>query len=169
MKKKYFLMFLVSAAFILLPFFLRDEFLKFKSYGLLGIFIINFLGNATIFLPAPAIASVIAGGSIYNPFAVAIIASLGAALGDMVGFAFGYSGKTILITSHNFLFNVSRDVFKSVGPFIIFIAALIPNPFFDAIGLLAGFVHYKPTKFFVIMLSARVTRNLILASFGSLF
>lgn len=168
MKKKYFFMFLVSAVFILLPFFLRDEFLRFKSYGLLGIFLINFLGNVTVFSPAPALASVIAGGSIYNPIAVAAVASLGAAAGDMIMFTLGYSGKAFFLTKHNLFFEISRDVFKSVGAIIIFIVALIPNPFFDVIGILAGFVRYKPAKFFVIMLAGRFARNLILAGFGSL-
>lgn len=167
MKRNHILIFLLAIALIILPFYFRDELANLKSFGLIGLFLINFFGNAIIFLPAPAIASVIAAGSIYNPLIVALVSSLGGTLGEMVGFFLGHSGKKLFVKKHHFLFLILKDLFKSYGTVIVFVVALIPNPFFDVIGILAGFLHYSPKKFFIATFLGRILRNLILSYFGS--
>lgn len=167
MKRKYILIFLISLVLVFLPFYFSNELENLKSLGLLGLFLINFFGNATVFLPAPAIVSVVAAGSIYNPLVVALVSSLGGTAGEMVGFILGHSGKKIFVKNHHFLFLILMDLFKSYGTIIIFIAALIPNPFFDAMGVLAGFLHYSPKKFFIVTFFGRILRNLALSFFGS--
>lgn len=163
------LFFLLSIFIVGISVYFQNQLAQFKSLGLLGIFLINFIGNATFFLPGPAIATVVAGGVIYPAFSVAIAASLGATFGDMVGYILGYSGKKLFIKDHHILFLVTRDIFKHYGTIIIFIFALIPNPLFDIIGLLGGLAHFSPIRFFVLLLLGRTIRNLLLASLGSLF
>lgn len=167
MKINHILIFLLAIVLIILSFYFRDELANLKSLGILGLFLINFFGNATVFLPAPVIASVVAAGSIYNPLVVTLISSLGGTAGEMVGFVLGHSGKNIFVKKHHFLFLILIDLFKSYGTVIIFIAALIPNPFFDVMGILAGFIHYSPKKFFVVTLFGRIIRNLVLSFIGS--
>ena len=84
-------MFLVSIAVIFLALHFQHRLSHFRSLGLLGIFLINFLSSATIFLPAPGIATVVAGGAIYSPIAVGLVAALGATLGDMISYMLGVS------------------------------------------------------------------------------
>ncbi len=167
MKINHILIFLLAIVLILLPFYFRDELVNLKSLGILGLFLINFFGNATVFLPAPAIASVVAAGSIYNPLIVTLVSSLGGTAGEMVGFVLGHSGKKIFVKKHHFLFLILMDLFKGYGTAIIFVVALIPNPFFDVIGILAGFLHYSPKKFFIVTFLGRIIRNLVLSYFGS--
>ncbi len=166
---KYLVTFILAIVIIALSIYFQNQLSQFKSLGLIGIFLINFLGNATILLPGPAIATVVAGGVIYPAFSVAIAASLGATFGDMIGYALGYSGKKLFIKNHHILFVVMRDIFQKYGTIMVFVFALIPNPFFDVIGLLGGLAHYSPIKFFVLLLLGRTIRNLLLASLGSLF
>lgn len=154
---------------IALSVYFQNQLAQFKSLGLLGIFLINFIGNATFFLPGPAIATVVAGGVIYPAFSVAVASSLGATLGDMIGYLLGYSGKKLFIKNHHILFVVMRDIFQKYGTITVFAFALIPNPFFDIIGLLGGIAHYSPIKFFTLLLLGRTIRNILLASLGSLF
>ena len=168
MSKTHVLAFLAAVILVLLPFYFRDELANnLKSLGILGLFLINFFGNATVFLPAPAIASVVAAGSIYNPLIVTLVSSLGGTAGEMVGFVLGHSGKKIFVKKHHFLFLILMDLFKGYGTAIIFVVALIPNPFFDVIGILAGFLHYSPKKFFIVTFLGRIIRNLVLSYFGS--
>lgn len=166
---KHLLIFFLSIFVVGLSVYFQNQLAQFKSLGLLGIFLINFIGNATFFLPGPAIATVVAGGAVYPAFSVAVASSLGATLGDMIGYALGYSGKKLFIKNHHILFVVMRDIFQKYGTIAVFAFALIPNPFFDVIGLLGGLAHFSPVRFFVLLLLGRTIRNLLLASLGSLF
>jgi len=166
-KRDYLILFLASIALIAISYYFRTELTQLGSFGLLGIFIINVLGSATLFLPAPAIATVVAGGFLYNPLFVAIVAGVGSALGDMVSFALGHSGKEIFIKKNSFWYKILKETFHKFGAGFIIIFSLIPNPIFDAVGIFAGLFSYSPVKFFVYVLIGRFFRNLLLAYLGS--
>lgn len=168
-KRRIILLFFISVTFIALSILFRNYLSQFKSLGILGIFLINFFGNATLFLPAPAIASVVAGGLVYPPILVALASSLGAALGDLIGFSIGHSGKSLFIKNHHRWYMIFKDLFHKFGLMIVFIFAFFPNPFFDAIGIVAGVFGIPLKRFFVALLLGRLLRNLLLAYFGSLF
>ncbi len=148
-------------------FVFREKLIELKSLGLLGIFLINFFGNATVFFPAPAIVSVVAGGAIYPPLLVALSSGLGAALGDMIGFMFGASGKMLFIKQNFKWYEGLKGGFQKAGDVIIFVFAFIPNPFFDIIGVVAGVFRYSPRRFFVLLFAGRFIRGIILAYIGS--
>lgn len=168
MKKSYLLIFLLSLIVIFLAFFFQARLLQLKTLGLLGIFLINLLGSATIFLPAPAIASVVAGGMLYPPFSVALVSAVGATLGDGLGFLLGHSSKEIfMLKRHKFLYPTLKDLFHQYGSIMIFVFALIPNPVFDAIGILAGIFSFSPVRFFILLFLGRLIRNVILAQFSA--
>lgn len=134
----------------------------------MGIFLINLIGNATIFFPAPAIASVVVGGALYPVPLVAAVSALGASLGDMVGFFLGLSGKHVLFQKQEHaVYVVLREYFKRFGAIVIFVFALVPNPFFDVVGILAGTFTYSWYRFFLLLLAGRLLRDLALASFGA--
>ena len=95
------LLLIISILIIAASYFFQEKLSQFSSLGLLGIFLINLLWSATIFLPAPAIITVIAGGIIYSPFLVALVATFGATLGDLLGFLLGISGKNVFLKSFN--------------------------------------------------------------------
>lgn len=163
----FFLSILLSAAF----FENKDYFKHATSLGLLGLFVVNFISSATFFVSAPAFLTIITGGSLYSPILVAVVAAVGACLGDMLGFLFGHSGRRLMkksLDSHRFIRFLEKH-FHRHGALIIFIIAIIPNPFFDAIGILAGIVNFPPLKFFAIMLVGRFLRYWALAQVGAHF
>lgn len=160
---------LLSLLLIVLAFYLQKQLSSFQSLGLFGIFLINLVGNATVFLPAPAFVSVVAGGFVYPPLAVAVVSGFGGAIGDMVGFLFGISGKKLFIKNHHKLYILFKDLFHKFGGIVIFVAALVPNPFFDVIGIVGGVFFYPPVKFFLLLFAGRLIRNLLLAYAGSVF
>lgn len=161
--------FLLSIVLSIAFYVFRDYFKEASSLGLLGLFIVNFISSATFFVSAPAFFTIITGGNLYSPILVAVVASIGACLGDMLGFAFGHSGRKLTkkkLDRHKTIRFLEKH-FHRHGALIIFILAVIPNPFFDAIGILAGVVNYPPLKFFAIMLVGRFIRYWLLAEFGS--
>jgi membrane protein YqaA with SNARE-associated domain len=147
----------------------KDFFKHASSLGLLGLLIINFVSSATFFVSAPAFLTIIAGGNLYSPILVGGVAAIGACLGDMIGFLFGHSSRRLMKKSldrHRAIRFLEKH-FHRHGGLIIFLLAIIPNPFFDAVGILAGVVNYPPKKFFIIMLIGRFLRYWALAQIGS--
>lgn len=160
---------IASLLFIVLAFLFRENLSQFKSLGLLGIFLINFVGSATLFFPIPAIASVVAGGVIYPPFLVGVVSAFGAAGGDLVGFLLGHSSKEIFIKNHHVWYKILRDLFHKFGILIILVFAFVPNPLFDIVGISAGLFKFSLIRFFVLVFLGRLLRNLLLALLGSFF
>jgi len=157
----------LSSAFYVYRDYLKDA----STLGYLGLFVINFASSATFFVSSPAFLTVIAGGQLYSPINVAIVASLGASLGDMLGFAFGHSGRHLAkkkLDKHKTVRFLEKH-FHRHGMLIIFLMAVIPNPFFDIIGILAGMLNYPPMRFFAIMLIGRFIRYWALAQVGAYF
>lgn len=173
MNKKYFsvAVLILSLSLSIGLFLFRDYFRDFKSLGLLGIFLINFVSSATFFISGPAFLTVIAGGSLYHPLLVALAASLGAAVGDMISFFFGHSGRHLALNNlrKKIWFVVFEDYFRKHEAIIILFFAIIPNPFFDAVGLFAGIFGMNYFKFFIIMFIGRFARFVLLALIGAKF
>lgn len=163
------LIFVLSIVLSIAFFIFRDFFKESASLGLVGLFIINFVTNASFFVSAPAFLTVVAGGNLYSPVLVALVSSLGATIGDTIGFAFGFAGHKL--TKHRLekkkWFRILEKYFKKHGNLLLFAFALIPNPIFDAIGLIAGIFAYPFLRFFLIVWVGRLIRYFLLASFGS--
>lgn len=166
------LVFILSLLLVIGLFVFKDSFRQLESLGLFGIFLVNFISASSLFIPTPAFLTVIAGGSVYPPIVVAIVSSLGATLGDMIFFLLGYSGRKLAsgkkrsFVKKVFL-TVIEEYFRKYGSIIIFLLALIPNPLFDGIGLIAGVFSYSPRKFFIIVLLGRIIRYWFLAVLGN--
>jgi membrane protein YqaA with SNARE-associated domain len=163
------LLFFSSIALSLAFFAYRDFFKEALSLGLLGLLILNFISSAGFFVSAPTILTVLAAGSIYPPVLVAVVSALGASLGDMLGYMFGYSGRHLAMKKFDkyAIVRYSEEKFNKHGDLIILLFAIVPNPFFDAIGILAGAVKFSPSRFFVIMLIGRFLRFWLLAKLGT--
>ncbi len=162
----YLLSFGLSAGLIILAFVFQDKLVNLKTWGLLGVFLLNFFSTITLFVPNLSLATVVAGGSVYNPILVAIVATLGGALGDCTSYILGKSGKQIFIKEEGRFFEFISRIFKEHGVIVLFLFALVPNPIFDALGILAGSLNYSFKKYFLAMLLGRLIRNLILAFVG---
>lgn len=160
---------IISIAIIGLSYYFRAELAKFASLGLVGIFIVNIIGSATLFVPAPGIATVVAGGFLFNPILVATVAAVGSALGDMVGYALGKSGKEILLKNHHFWYKIFKETFHKFGAIFVIFFSFVPNPLFDFVGVFAGIFHYSIYKFLAYVLIGRFLRNLLLAYLGASF
>ena len=162
--------FVLSIVLSIAFFIYRDFFKESTSLGLIGLFIINFVTNASFFVSAPAFLTVVAGGNLYSPILVALVSSLAATAGDSIGFAFGFASHKL--TYHKLekkkWFRILEKHFKKHGNLLLFAFALIPNPVFDAIGLIAGIFAYPFFRFFIIVWLGRLIRYFLLASFGSM-
>jgi membrane protein YqaA with SNARE-associated domain len=155
-----------SIVIMLIGFLYIKDLKKFKKYGYIGIFIINFLGSVSVFSPAAPFTAIYAG-TIYNPFLVSFVSALGAICGDAPGYGIGYGGQLII---HHFKWYDRIKYFMELnGAITIFVLASIPNPFFDLAGIAAGTTNYPFWKFIIISFIGKWIKFTFFSLFGYRF
>jgi membrane protein YqaA with SNARE-associated domain len=152
-------------------FYFQVEVSRLKDYGYVGVFIVSFIGAASMILPTPALASVIGGGAILNSYLgiptfvwVGIVAGLAEALGEFTGYAAGYGGRIVI---------QQRPEYKRVqgwmerhGVITMFVMSVIPNPLFDVAGAVAGVVRMPLGRFFLAVLAGKIIKDMYMAAVG---
>ena len=126
----------------------RDFLEAYAVYGYPSAFIISVLGNATLILPAPSYAIVFALGGVLNPLLLGFVAGAGAATGELTGYLLGYSGRGSL--ENNEIYQKLRSLMDQWGLWLIFALGLIPNPFFDVGGVIAGAMRLPWWQFWLV-------------------
>lgn len=146
---------------------MREQIELLQQYGYPGVFLIEIIGNATIFAWTPIPASVItaAVAPLFHPLILMITASTAAALGEMTGYALGQGGAS-LVENRPWVERATRWM-QRYGNIIITLAAAIPNPFFDAVGIAAGILRIPLWKFFVFCLFGKAINRLVLILIAS--
>jgi uncharacterized membrane protein YdjX (TVP38/TMEM64 family) len=141
---------LVVVAISVFVFSLGDEVKRFERFGYPGIFLFTLLTYATVILPAPGATVVIAAGSAFDPFWVGVAAGAGAALGELSGYAAGYSGQAIV---ENVRIYTRLKDWMGQSPWRTFFGLIllsgIPNPAFDLAGIAAGALRIPIPRFLV--------------------
>ena len=110
---------------------------ELKSYGYLGAFLISLIGNASILLPGIVLPILSGLGIVLYPVAglvgpavVGLAGGAGAAIGEIVGYMAGYSGRGIV--RNNKLYQKLVSWVGRWGVVAIFIFTLFPL-FFDLV------------------------------------
>lgn len=167
-RKLYFLLLFVLGIVLFLPIFYQINHKEFRSLGLVGVFILNLIGSATIFLPTPAFLSVGISATTTNPLLVAFVAALGGAIGEGTTFLFGYtSRKAFNLDKHKVLKKFKKKVFDRWGGMVILAFAFFPNPLFDGIGMVAGISKYPIKRFLILTFAGRLLRYIVIGYVSS--
>ena len=157
-----------SLSLSVLFFIFQDFFKQTASLGLLGIFLINFVSSATLFVSGPAFLSVFSAGGVYPPILVALSAAVGSGGGEIISYIIGASGRDIAyekLKKQKWFFLVEK-YFQKFGAIFLFFFAIIPNPIFDSAGIFAGVFEYPLWKFLTVVMLARFVRYMVLAYVG---
>ena len=137
----------------------------FSAYGYLGVFVISLISSATIFIPVPGFAAVLALASTLDPVLLGVAAGLGAGLGEFSGYLAGFSGHDTL--QRTSAFRSHKGHIEKYGAPAIFALAFIPNPLFDAAGIAAGAIRMDWWKFLIAASAGKILRFTLLAYFGA--
>lgn len=138
----------------------------YEEIGYLGVFLLTFLGNATVLVPVPILAplNIVLGGILTSPLLVGLTIGIASSLGELIGYIVGYAGSGIVTSSKTYKKMEVR--IKKYGLWAIFFLALIPNPLFDVAGLVAGAIGIKWWKFLLAMGAGKTVRAIIFAYIG---
>ena len=142
-------------------FLFRDALEDYAVYGYPGVFLISVLGNATLILPAPSFLIVFALAETLNPFLLGAAAGCGAAVGEMTGYLAGFGGRGAVEDKENY--RKLERLMRKWGAWIVFALALIPNPFFDVGGILAGMLKMPWWKFLAAAAAGKSIRFTLVA------
>lgn len=148
-----------------LVFVYRDKFVHLEGYGYFGIFLISVLGNATIILPVPVILTAFIGGGIFNPFVVGIVTAVGAAIGELTGYLAGYGGKVVVKNDRKL--ERIEGWMKKHGLWVLFVLAVIPNPFFDLAGIVAGATGVPVYKYLIVVTLGKMVKFIAISYLGA--
>ncbi len=143
------------------------------DWGYLGLFLINFIGSATIILPTPAFVVVFAMGAVLNPWLIGIVSGAGAALGELTGYAIGVGIKEVSEEvrgekKHGKWLKRAEKWAQKHGIFpvlILFAATPLPD---DILGILGGAINYPLKRFLLASFIGKAIMNMALA-WGGLY
>jgi membrane protein YqaA with SNARE-associated domain len=148
-------------------FLYRNQLAGLGSYGYLGAFLISLASNATILLPAPGPLILFALGAVLpSATLVGLAGGMGAAIGEISGYLFGYSGRGIAMKSQLYFRLV--DWVRRWGALAIFIFSLVPFFPFDLAGIAAGVLRFPFWKFLLACWVGRTILYLVIAWAGAL-
>ena len=131
-----------------------------KSVGFAGVWILSFIGAASVVVPVPGLAAVCLAGTPeigLNPVAVGIVAGSAEALGEMTGYLAGVSGRNF-VARHKWYPRI-QEWMRRYGIVFLFVMSVIPNPTFDLVGIAAGSIAYPVRRFLAILFVAKSIKS----------
>ncbi len=142
---------------------------EMSRYGVLGypaLFLIQTLMSATLFLPAPGAAVVVGAGTFLDPSWVGVAAGLGSATGELSGYLLGFYGRRAVPVDRSRLWRLAERELRRGGIVALFLLAIVPNPCFDALGILAGCMRYPISRFWLATAAGKVVKFFLFAYGG---
>jgi len=137
-----------------------------EGYGYLGVFLISLTLNATIVLPAGNFLVLATMGAVLpSATLVGLAGGLGAAVGELTGYAAGYSGQAII--SRQRVYTRLKGWVERWGMLTIFILSIVPLVF-DLAGIAAGVIRFPLWKFFLACWLGRTILYLVIAWGGAM-
>lgn len=132
-------------------FLFREKLTELGDYGYLGAFLVSVTFNAAVILAAPVLPILCAMGVILypttgliGPVLVGLAGGAGAGIGELSGYAIGYSGRRVV--ERNKIYKRMEGWVRRWGMLAIFILSLMPF-FFDLAGMAGGILRFPLWKF----------------------
>jgi len=139
---------------------------EFLRHGYLGVFVVNLLTCASILFPVPGEAINVAGGASLNPLTVALVATIGATIGEMTAYVAGVLGRKVFLRGYSEKYANAEGWMTRHGALAVFLFALIPMLLYDLIGIVAGATRYNLPRFVAATFAGRFLRCLLEALLG---
>jgi membrane protein YqaA with SNARE-associated domain len=136
--------------------------------GYPGVSIVMFFSSATVFLPAPGLLAVVGAGGFghFNPLLLGLFAGLGSSAGELTGYLVGLGARNVIHPERGRWMRTVEYFMQRWGFLTILGMASIPNPFFDAVGVLAGSFRYPARRLWVACLIGNTIKYTTIALLG---
>ena len=170
------------AAMAVLPWFLGVDQDDLESLGYPGVFIANFVGTATLFVPVPGLtaagqALIVALAETHNPWGVAFAGSAGMTLAETTAYAAGRIGRAVREEGDGPVKGRWGRTLRRAGAVVdrlmlrwgfltLLVLSAVPNPLFEFAGITAGAVRMNFWRFMLAVAIGKTMRALMLAFVG---
>ena len=134
-----------------------------NKWGYLGVFLLCFLSNLTVLLPAPSLMVVVSYSQVLLPVLVAFTGAAGTTLGELSGYFFGNSASNLSEKAKKCVHKLG-SIIKN-AELLVFVFAILPLPFFDIAGLFAGGKKMPMYKFLLWCYLGKFLKMLFYATF----
>jgi membrane protein YqaA with SNARE-associated domain len=137
-------------------------------FGYVVLFCLVLVLSASLFLPLPVFAIVVAAAGVLDPFWVGIVAGVASAIGELSGYFIGVGSEKILDKKdkEGKRYEKAVVIFKKYGFWGIVAAAIFPITPIDFIGLIAGALRYGWKKFLLAAIIGKIPRYMLVAYMG---
>ena len=146
----------------------RELVQRFSQWGYVSSFLISLIGSATVILPAPGLALIIALGAHLNPVLLGVVAGCGSGLGELTGYFAGKAGRNLVSRQGRFNSILHHMTTRYTSP-VLFFLAILPLPVFDFAGILAGALRMPILRFLTIVISGKIIKHVGAAYLGAEF
>ena len=149
-------------------YFLRHRIVELQQVGYASAFLVNAFASSSVLLPMPGLVYTYGLGALLNPALVGICAGCGATLGEVTGYIAGYSGAALIENRRLYerlLILMRRQ--QVIATLTVFLLALVPNPFFDIVGLAAGMAKLPLPRFVFATLAGNICKAMLTAYAGA--
>ncbi len=146
----------------------RELVQRFSQWGYASSFLISLIGSATVILPAPGLALIIALGAHLNPVLLGVVAGFGSGLGELTGYFAGKAGRDLVSQQGRFNATLHKMTTRYTTP-VLFVLAILPLPVFDFAGILAGALRLPVLRFLTIVISGKIIKHIGAAYLGAEF
>lgn len=137
------------------------------QWGYFGAFLISLIASATIVLPAPGLAVVIAMGTALDPVLLGLWSGVGSAFGELSGYIAGANGSAFIPESQRKHFERLDKLTRRYGAWLLFGLSAIPFPLFDIAGMVAGALRMRIASFLISVAAGKSIKYIILILLGS--
>ena len=141
--------------------------LAYYAYG--AVFLVTLVSSATVVLPAPALAFVLAVASRWDPIYVALASSLGSTLGEVTSYLLGLWAGAAVSRRRPELYRRAMGWMHRYGLLAVWFVAFFPVMVFDLVGMAAGALRMPMWKFFLAVWAGRLPRAFIEVYTGGAF
>jgi membrane protein YqaA with SNARE-associated domain len=131
-------------------------------WGYIGAFVVSLIASATIVLPAPGLAIIIAMSPALDPILLGIVSGIGSAIGELSGYAAGAGGRMLIPPERQAQFEWLRQLTHRYGALILGLLAALPLPLFDFAGIVAGVIRMPVLRFLLAVAIGKSIKYLIL-------
>ena len=146
----------------------RELVQRFSQWGYVSSFLISLIGSATVILPAPGLALIIALGAHLNPVLLGVVAGCGSGLGELTGYFAGKAGRDLVSQQGRSNATLHKITTRYTTP-VLFGLAILPLPVFDFAGILAGALRMPVLRFLTIVISGKIIKHVGAAYLGAEF
>jgi membrane protein DedA with SNARE-associated domain len=162
---------LVTIAMAIAVVYYNEYIRELQHYGYLGAFLISILGGATIIVPVPMLAVVLAlGGIMPYTWLVGLSAAAGELIGAIIIYMTGHGASSALSQSKHGIVQSSYERLLSLmerrGPLTLFIVASVVNPFFYPAALAAGALRFGLKKYILIVFAGKIIKGMTVVYAG---